>query len=232
MRILFIFATFILMSVPAMAGPVIDMTGSRTVAVYGQVDGNIIETAAKLDTLSRQSSDPINIVINSPGGSVHAGLQLVEAIHIAQARGVKVRCAVTTLAASMAFIILGECDERHVFANSLLLFHPASVGIMFGNLKAEDAEAIAEVLVAINDQMGDLMKTAMGVESIFDELWFRKHMRAETLWIASTLIKEVPNDKFLTVMSDLRINDNLFAPGKTAEASAQINEFLNNRGAL
>lgn len=232
MRILFMFITFLLMSVPAMAGPVIDMAGDRTVAIYGQVDGSIIETAAKLDSMSRESRDPINIVINSPGGSVFAGLQLVEAIHIAQSRGIQVRCAVTTLAASMAFIILGECNERYAFANSLLLFHPASVGITFGNLKAEDAEAIAESLNSINEEMSNLMKTAMGVNTFFDELWFRRHMKAETLWIASRLLKEVPAEDFLTIMSDLIINDNLFSAKKEADANAQIGEFLNTRGAL
>lgn len=232
MRILFVFVTFLLASVPAMAGPVIDMTGSRTVAVYGQIGGEILEVASKIDTMSRQNREPINIVINSPGGSVFAGLQLVEAIHIAQARGVPVHCAVTTLAASMAFIILGECNQRFVFANSLLLFHPASVGIMFGNIKAEDAEMIAENLNSVNQDMSQLMKTAMGVDDIFAELWYRKHFHAETLWTASRLTKEVPNKKFLTIISDLKVDDNLFSGQKEAGANAQINEFLSARGAL
>lgn len=232
MRILLLISLFILSSVPAMAGPVIDMTGTRLIRIEGQVGPDIMASAIKMDELSSASKEPINIVINSPGGSVFAGIQMVEAIHIAQNRGVKVRCAVSTMAASMAFIILSECDERYAFSNSLLLFHPASVGIMFGVLRAEQARAIAEDLEAINDDMSDLMKAAMGVNDFFQEQWYRYHFNKETLWTAKRLAKEAPNEKFLAIISDIRLDKGLFSTTNDSGGAEAVNQFLQERGAL
>lgn len=232
MRMVLLLSLFILSSIPAMAGPVIDMTGSRVLRLEGQVGPDVMQLVERVEELSSASKEPINILINSPGGSVFAGIQLVEAIHIAQNRGVTIRCAVSTMAASMAFIILAECDERYAFSNSLLLFHPASVGIMFGVLRAEQARAIAEDLEAINDDMSDLMKAAMGVNDFFQEQWYRYHFNKETLWTGKRLAKEAPNEKFLTIISDIKLDKGLFSTTGGSGGADAVNQFLQERGAL
>ena len=113
--------------------------GERTLTVIGPIGAGAIETAHKIERLSAKSSDPIYIVINSPGGGVLAGSQLSQAMDIARARDVKVVCAVGSMAASMAFQLLPHCTERYALPNSLLLFHPSRVFVMFGVITAQDS---------------------------------------------------------------------------------------------
>lgn len=50
-------------------------------------------------------------------------LKFLELIYRAQEKGIKIRCLVVGMAASAAFIILAECDERFVVDKARLLFH-------------------------------------------------------------------------------------------------------------
>jgi len=224
--------SFIVAIMPAYAGPTVDMKGPRTVRVTGEINGAILDVAAKLDKMSKESKQPINIIINSPGGSVPAGLQLVEALHIAQSRGVKIRCAVTTLAASMAYILLSQCDERYALANSLLLFHPARSFIFMGAIKAEEARYMAEELEAINKDMGQLLESSMGIVTAQQKTWFDYHTRNETLWLASRLSKAIPVSDWMTIVSDIDVDGPLLGKmnGDSSD-EASVRNFLEQRSA-
>ena len=223
--------SFIVAVLPAYAGPTIDMRGARTVKVAGEINGSILEVAGKIDRMSKENAkQPINIIINSPGGSVPAGLQLVEAVHVAQSRGVKVRCAVTTLAASMAYILLSQCDERFALANSLLLFHPARAFVFMGALKAEDARYMAEELESINNEMGDLLEESMGIVTAEQKRWFDYHTKNETLWTASRLSRVVPTRSWLTIVSDIGVEGNIFGKlGEGGSDEASVRNFIEQR---
>lgn len=227
---IFVASLFVLV-MPVYAGPALDMRGERTVRVSGEIGGGVLGIASKIEVMSRSSNEPINIIINSPGGSVPAGLQLVEAVHIAQSRGVKVRCAVTTLAASMAFILLSQCDERMALANSLLLFHPARAFVFMGALKAEDARYMAEELEAINADMADLLEESMGVVTAEQKEWFDYHTKNETLWTASRLRRALPSSDWLTIVSDIQVEGNLFGglSGSAGSDEAAVRNFLEQR---
>jgi len=207
------------------------MRGARTVKVAGEINGSILEVAGKIDRMSKENAkQPINIIINSPGGSVPAGLQLVEAVHVAQSRGVKVRCAVTTLAASMAYILLSQCDERFALANSLLLFHPARAFVFMGALKAEDARYMAEELESINNEMGDLLEESMGIVTAEQKRWFDYHTKNETLWTASRLSRVVPTRSWLTIVSDIGVEGNIFGKlGEGGSDEASVRNFIEQR---
>lgn len=215
---------------PAFAGEVVHMTGPRTIRVAGEIGPGALGMVNKIEQLSAESALPINLVINSPGGSVLAGLQVVEAIHIAQERGVVVRCAVTNLAASMAFLILAECDERYALANSLLLFHPARAMIMFAALKAEDARYMAEELESINADACERLESSMGVATAAQKKWFDYHFKNETMWTAGRLLKQVPRRNWLTIVSDIKTNDKLFNSLSGGEEQAAVINFLQSRG--
>jgi ATP-dependent protease ClpP protease subunit len=229
--IILLFAMSIIGVFPAFAGEVVHMTGPRTLRVAGEIGPGALKMVSTIEEMSAQSALPINIVINSPGGSVLAGLQIVEAIHIAQQRGVVVRCAVTNLAASMAFIILAECDERYALANSLLLFHPARAMIMFAALKAEDARYMAEELESINEQVCSRLEESMGVATSAQKKWFDYHFKNETLWTASRLLRHVPQRGWLTIVSDIKTSGKLFNSIDGGDEQAAVRNFLQNRGA-
>lgn len=216
---------------PSYAGQTIDMRGDRTLRVSGEIGGAVLGIASKIELLSRSSDEPINLIINSPGGSVPAGLQLVEAVHIAQSRGVTVRCAVTTLAASMAFILLSQCDERIALANSLLLFHPARAFVFMGALKAEDARYMAEELEAINADMADMLEESMGIVTAEQKSWFDYHTNKETLWVASRLQRVLPSSNWITIVSDIQVEGNLFGglSGSAGSEEAAVRNFIEQR---
>lgn len=231
MRAVFLlFSMSILGVFPAIAGSAIDMRGSRTLRVTGEINISSLKLAGDIEQLSAVSKEPINLIINSPGGSVVAGMQLVESLHIAQERGVKIRCAVTNLAASMAFILLAECDEKYALSNSLLLFHPARAMLMFAALRAEDARYMAEELEAINTDACERLESSMGVVTAAHKAWFNYHFEHETLWSASRLVKQVPRKNWLTVVPDILTDKALFSNlNGSDDEQAAVRNFLQNR---
>jgi ATP-dependent protease ClpP protease subunit len=175
----------------------------RTVYVRGEIDGSALLQAAEVMRLATKSTAPITLVINSPGGNVYTGLQLMSAIGVAQQRGVTVRCFVPVLAASMAFQILSICDERYTLQYSLLLFHPARA-FLNGAFLAEDLEYAGEQLRQLDDRLKSELAARLGM----DRAEYDFHYRRETMWLASDLNDRA--DGFLTIVGDFRGVENPF----------------------
>jgi ATP-dependent protease ClpP protease subunit len=187
--------------------------GERTISVIGPIGANAIETAHKVERLSAKSSDPIYIVINSPGGSVFAGSQLTQALDIARARDVKIVCAVGTMAASMAFQLLPHCSERYAMPNSLLLFHPSRVFILFGVLTAKDSARLAREMGKIDKRGLDEIRKMMCPKS---EEWLLTNYYDETMWVASDLVAET-NDSWLKIVTTIDAPAGIFSVGNKKE---------------
>ena len=75
--------------------------------------------------LSSDESSPLLLYIDSPGGSVFDGLDLVQTM---QASGRRIIC-VANQAISMAFYIFLACDERYITPNAILMQHVSSYAI-------------------------------------------------------------------------------------------------------
>ena len=151
---------------------------SRIVEVKGPVDKKIIDRAKELEALSNVNLKPITIVINSPGGSVVPGFVFLNAMKLVRARGIKLNCVVTNLAASMAFHFLAECSERYAFDYSLLLWHPMRVGGMFASFSADEMEYLIYVMRAWELPLNARL---MQVLNINKELFYY-HYSKETLF--------------------------------------------------
>lgn len=67
------------------------------------------------------------ILIDSPGGSVPAGQQMIDIMEIEKKAGVKQVCVVTGMAASMAFNLLTHCDVRVAVPKARLLAHKIAI---------------------------------------------------------------------------------------------------------
>jgi ATP-dependent Clp protease protease subunit len=175
---------------------------NRVVVFEGQVRFNVaLPFAQSIDTLSKESRDPIYVLINSPGGDVLAGHAMVSAIKVAQARGVKVTCVSTLLSASMALHLLASCDERYALPHTLLLFHEARVTTGGGGLSPSELETLSEqIKILISGLERDLI-AALGT----DEATFRKHNIAETWWTGEAFNDSFP--RFLTVIRDIKLPD-------------------------
>lgn len=204
-----LFAATLLLSIvwlPAIAGTSYRVEKTdRIVNVIGPINESSLSLAHQIERASAKSNDTIHIIINSPGGSVLAGYQIIQAMDIARNRGTEVVCVVGTMAASMAFQMLPHCDQRYALKKSLLLFHPARV-VMQGAITADEAASIAEDLRRIAKTGEREVKDMMGSPS--DE-WFDFHNRSETMWTAEDLVAET-NNNWLNVMDEITTPDGIF----------------------
>lgn len=82
---------------------------------------------AKLNTIENKHST-IYLYINSPGGNVMAGLEIINYIKSLQRRDKQVIC-IAHNAMSMAFAIFQYCTERYILYSSSLMQHQMSLGI-------------------------------------------------------------------------------------------------------
>lgn len=93
---------------------------------------------AQLLWLDQQSDKPINMYINSPGGSVIDGLQLIDTMKFINA---PISTTCLGMAASMGAVILscGEKGRRFVLPHSRVMIHQVSSGMSgtFSDMKIE-----------------------------------------------------------------------------------------------
>jgi ATP-dependent protease ClpP protease subunit len=162
--------------------------------------------------LAEGTSD-IEILLDSPGGSVVAGQELINLIEIAKDKGHDVNCYVLNVAASMAFQILTSCTNRYAMPGSFLLWHGVRVQTR-QPITAEVAQSFADDLGRMNQltlsQLDGSLK--MTPEEI------RRHFTAETLWSGISLSAADPD--FLTVTGDYyRLAGRIKTSVRTAQGS-------------
>jgi ATP-dependent Clp protease protease subunit len=98
----------------------------RVVDLQGGVKLSGMRAAQKsLLELDAQSNEPIWLRINSPGGSVGAGLILLDTMRSIDS---PVHCVVESRAYSMGAIILTFCEKRYALEHATIMLHEASWG--------------------------------------------------------------------------------------------------------
>lgn len=102
----------------------IKLTSENMAILKGRVESSTIDIAVR-DLVNTQTDD-IYLYIDSPGGSVIAGSDLIETLEMLKMKGKTVHC-IADMAASMGFAILQSCEDRLVRENSLLMQHQMSV---------------------------------------------------------------------------------------------------------
>lgn len=92
--------------------------------VNGETVGDVISKAKLLDAEMnrRHSKAPLYLFLNTPGGSIQAGLELIEAL---RGLGRPVN-TITTFAASMGFQIVENLDKRLILDKGTLMSHHAT----------------------------------------------------------------------------------------------------------
>ncbi len=115
----------------------------RVVFVGGQIEDELANLViAQLLFLSNEDPrSPVNLYINSPGGSISAGLAIYDTMQF-------IRCEVSTfcvgMAASMGAVLMaaGTPGKRFVLPNSRVLIHqPLIRGVLTGPATELDIEA-------------------------------------------------------------------------------------------
>ena len=105
------------------------MMKERVVFFHGEVEDNMcnVVVAQLLFLESENSEQPISMYVNSPGGSVYAGLAVYDVMQYIKC---PVHTYVTGMAASMGSFIAqsGEPGHRHVMPRSITMIHQPSSG--------------------------------------------------------------------------------------------------------
>lgn len=95
----------------------------NTINIFGPIDDRMAELViSQLQYLDDNGADEITIQINSPGGSVSAGLAIYDTMNFVKARIVTV--ALGTVASMAAFLLsAGSKGYRKATSNSEILIH-------------------------------------------------------------------------------------------------------------
>jgi ATP-dependent protease ClpP protease subunit len=115
------------------------LTEDNTISLSGEIgseestkailQGRTLDQRSTIDNIKKhvglKTHEPLYIFMNTPGGSVRAGQELIEAFHGLN-HPVK---TVTLFAASMGFQIVQGLDERLVLENGILMSHRAAGGV-------------------------------------------------------------------------------------------------------
>jgi len=179
--------------------------GERHFDIYSRLlKDNIIfigtpidDTVANLvvaQLLFLESEDPdreISLYINSPGGSVTAGLAIYDTMQF-------VRCPVTTFCvgqcASMAAVLLaaGTKGRRFALPNSRILIHQPHAGGISG--QASDIKIAAEEILRMRERLNEILASHTGksieqIEKDVDRDRIMSSMQAKEYGIIDQVIK-------------------------------------------
>lgn len=129
---------------------------------------------AQLSAWERTSAGPITVelIINSPGGSVVDGFALIDHIASMHARDHVVNTTAYGMAASMAGVLLQVGRERRMGSNALLLIHEAQFGAMGSYGEIQDRMKMVDIM---HDRILDLFASRSKVSKAFIKRnWLRK----------------------------------------------------------
>lgn len=104
------------------------LPAARTVVLKGPFTSSSVgQVMTKMKEFAAAKKDDIYLVLNSPGGNVLDGYELINLIQsLKKGQGIKTTCVVETMAASMAALTAIYCDKTYMQKYSSMMFHEAS----------------------------------------------------------------------------------------------------------
>ena len=128
--------------------PTVTLTSQNLLVLNGEVNGEttsaVISKAKELCQIGPTrklfgQKPTLKLFINTPGGSIQAGLEMIEAL---KGTGCKID-TVTLFAASMGFQIIQNLDNRLVLKNGVMMSHHAAGGFegSFGGTKPSQLDS-------------------------------------------------------------------------------------------
>lgn len=174
---------------------------SNTVTLRGPVTSDSINSLMlELREIAQEGSkkDPIYLVLNTPGGSVFAGIELMNYVNQLR-RPVHV---VANFAASMGFHILQNSPVRYVTPFGIIMSHRVSGGFQ-GELPGEVTSRIGHILQVVDKMDEKVVDRTSGK-------WSKKEYQkliADEYWATgSNAIKDGFADEIATIKCDKSLN--------------------------
>lgn len=145
-----------------------EMLDQRVLELMTSVDAESCAVVIRgLLHLQRQdSTTPITLYINSPGGEVQSGLALY---NVMQAVSCPIRTVCLGMAASMGALLFIAGDEREILPHSRVMIHDPLIGAGAGG-SALSVKARADDLMRIRDITAGVIArhSGMSIERVFE----------------------------------------------------------------
>ena len=153
---------------------------NRRIFIHGEInDESANDFLSQMLYLEQESSEPITIYINSPGGSVNAGLVIYDCIHSSDLE-INIICA--GMAASMAAIILagGQKGHRYILPHSKVMIHEPLISQGVGG-SATSIKNISDSIIETRELVNNILSKHTGkeLEEINKATSFDNYMNAE-----------------------------------------------------
>ena len=165
----------------------------RIIFLVGPVNdavANLI-VAQMLFLESEDSEKPINFYINSPGGSVTAGMSIYDAMKFVKA---PIHTLCLGQAASMGAFLLSSGDERRALPNARIMIHQPLGGYQG---QASDMQIHMEEMIRIKQMLNEIlaMNTGKTVKQIEKDCDRDNFMSAEEAKVYGLIDEVVPASK-------------------------------------
>ena len=140
----------------------------RIVILSGEIDDSLANSiVAQLLYLDSVNHDPINLYINSPGGSITSGMAIYDTMNYIKS---KVSTICIGMAASMAAFLLssGERGMRYCLPNSEVMIHQPLGG---AKGQATEIQIAAERILKLKAKLNNILSknTGQSLEKIQDD---------------------------------------------------------------
>ena len=137
----------------------------RIIILSGEIDDNLANSiVAQLLYLDSINHDPINLYINSPGGSITSGMAIYDTMNYIKS---KVSTICIGMAASMAAFLLssGEKDMRFILPNGEVMIHQPLGGAQG---QATEIKIAAERILKLKEKLNKILSknTGQSIEKI------------------------------------------------------------------
>lgn len=153
---------------------------NRRIFIHGEInEESANDFLSQMLYLEEESSEPINIYINSPGGSVNAGLVIYDCI---QASNLEINVICAGMAASMAAIILagGKKGHRYILPHSKVMIHEPLLSHGVGG-SATSIKNISDSIIETRELVNKMLAKHTGktLKEINKATSFDNYMNAE-----------------------------------------------------
>lgn len=197
MRFIFLF----LLMVSSAFSKEITLTSENTVSLFGPVDRSSIGAVMhELNKLAQTGNpnDPIYLILNTPGGSVMSGLELIDFMNTLR-RPVH---SVAIFAASMGFHILQNSPVRYVTKYATVMSHRAAGGFQ-GDIPQQVNSRLNHVIQLV-DKMDE--QAVSRTKGKIDKKTYLELIRDEYWVVGSNTIKDGFADQQVSLKCDESLN--------------------------
>lgn len=137
----------------------------RIIILSGEIDDNLANSiVAQLLYLDSVNHNPINLYINSPGGSITSGMAIYDTMNYIKS---DVSTICIGMAASMAAFLLssGEKNMRYILPNSEVMIHQPLGGAQG---QATEIKIAAERILKLKEKLNEILSknTGQNIEKI------------------------------------------------------------------